>query len=265
MDKHWTEKLFIENAHLFGPSLEGRLKEAIEDVKGLLNIFSEHSVPEGGSILDLACGVGRHSLLLAKNSYKTVGVDISSTFIARARELADERNVSENADFRVGDMRHVRDLLKNFEGNFDVVVNLLTSHGYWDKATDRKIFRQALELTKPNGILVIHTVNRDFLVRNFQARDWTPIQEGRFMLIERRLDLENSRMYNTYRYYEQRGEDLIHLSTVELDHLVYSFHELKRQVEDSGWEIMSYYGGYDMQPLTMDSFVMILVAKKSAK
>ena len=84
------------------------------------------------------------------------------------------------------------------------------------------------------------------------------------MLLERRLDLEDSRMYNTWMYYEQRGEDLVHLSTVELDHLVYSFHELKGQVEDSGWEAVSRYGGYEMQPLTLDSFVTILVARKPA-
>jgi SAM-dependent methyltransferase len=263
MDKHWTDRLFLDKAALFMGSLEGRLEGAVEEVEGLLKIFSEHNVPEGGSVLDLACGIGRHSVLLAEKGYKTVGVDISPTYISRAKELADERSVSQRVEFVVGDMRKVRDLLKDRGEGFDVAVNLLTSHGYWDEETDREIFRQTLDLAKPNGIFIIHTVNRDYLVRNFQARDWTPIQEGRFMTMERRLDLENSRMFVTWKYYEQQGEDLIHAGTAELDHRVYSIHELRKQVEDSGWEPVSCYGDFDMQPLTMDSEI-ILVAKKPA-
>ena len=263
MSKHWTERLFIDEAALFIGSLEGRLEEAVEDVEGLLKIFSEHDVPEGGSVLDLACGIGRHSVLLAEKGYKTVGVDISPTLIARAKELANESNVSERVEFVVGDMRKVWELLRDRGEGFDVAINLLTSHGYWDEETDREIFRQTLDLAKPNGIFIIHTVNRDYLVRNFQARDWSPIQEGRFMTMERRLDLESSRMYVTWKYYEQQGEDLIHEGTAELDHRVYSIHELRKQVGDSGWKPVSCYGDFDMQPLTMDSGI-ILVAKKSA-
>lgn len=262
MDTHWTERLFIGNAHLFAPSLEGRLEDAVEEVRGLISIFSEHGVPEDATVLDMACGVGRHSLTLAENGYRAVGVDISPAFIERANKLAEERGVADSVDFRVGDIRDLGGLKEDYGEGFGAVVNLLTSHGYWDRATDRQIFRGALELARPGGALVIHTVNRDYLVRNFQARDWSSTQEGRFMLIERRLDLEGSRMYNTWRYYEQRGEDLVHLSTVELDHLVYSLHELKGQVEDSGWEVESWYGGYGMQPLTTDSFATVLVARK---
>ena len=262
MGIHWTERLFIENAYLTGPSLEGRLEDAVDEVRGLKCIFSEHGVPEGTTVLDMACGVGRHSLALAKEGYRAVGVDISPTFIERAGELAEERGVADNVDFRVGDIRDLGGLKEDYGEGFDAVVNLLTSHGYWDRATDRQIFRGALEVAKPGGVLVIHTVNRDYLVRNFREKDWSPIQEGRFMLIERRLDLEESRMYNTWRYYEQRGEDLVHLSTVEVDHLVYSLHELKEQVEAGGWEAVSWYGGYGMQPLTTDSFVTVLVARK---
>jgi len=144
MSKHWTERLFIDEAALFIGSLEGRLEEAVEDVEGLLKIFSEHDVPEGGSVLDLACGIGRHSVLLAEKGYKTVGVDISPTLIARAKELANESNVSERVEFVVGDMRKVWELLRDRGEGFDVAINLLTSHGYWDEETDREIFRQTL-------------------------------------------------------------------------------------------------------------------------
>lgn len=262
MDKHWTEKLFIDNASLFGARLEDMLKKTDAEIEGLQNIFSEHEVPEGGTILDLACGIGRHSVPLAEKGYKVIGVDLSPTFITRAKELAAEKGVSKHVDFIVGDMRRVGELLMEHEDAFDVVINLFTSMGYWDEETDRQIFKQALDLTKPDGIFIIHTVNRDFLVRNFQARDISYGMDGRVIIYERRLDLESSRLYNTWKYYDQRGEDLEHLSSIELDHRVYSIHELKKQVEDSGWFYQSSYGGYNMQALTTDTFGMILVAKK---
>jgi SAM-dependent methyltransferase len=264
MDEHWTEKLFIEEASLFGARLEEKLESTDEEIEGLLKIFSEHKVPKGGAILDLACGIGRHSTPLAEKGYKVTGVDISPTFIERARVLAHEKNVSKRVEFVVGDMRQVGELLKDREESFDVVVNLLTSHGYWDEETDREIFRQAYRLTKRDGIFIIHTANRDFLVRHFQARAFTFGKDGRVVIAERRLDLESSRMFNVWRYYEQRGDDLEHLSTFKIDHRVYSLHELKKQIEDSGWSFHSSYGGYDMKPLTTDTLGMILISKKSA-
>lgn len=84
------------------------------------------------------------------------------------------------------------------------------------------------------------------------------------MIAERHLDLENSRMFNVWRYYEQRGDDLKRLSTFELDHRVYSLHELVRQVEDAGWSYHSSFGGYDMEPVSTDTFEMVLVASKES-
>jgi len=240
------------------------LERTDKEIEGLLKIFSEHKVPREGVILDLACGIGRHSTLLAEKGYKVTGVDISPTYIARARELASMKNVSKRVEFIVGDMRHVGELLKDREESFDVVVNLFSSMGYWDAETDRQIFKQVCMLTRRGSIFIIHSANRDFLVRHFQAKDVIYEKEGLMMIAERRLDLESSRIFNVWRYYNQRGENLEHLSTFEIDHLVYSLHELKKQLEDSGWNFNSSYGGYELQPLTSDKLGTIIIGKKSA-
>jgi SAM-dependent methyltransferase len=160
-------------------------------------------------------------------------------------------------------MRQVEEVLNNYEGAFDAVINLFSSMGYWDEETDRKIFNQVLKLTKLNGIFVIHTANRDYLVRHFQARDINFDKRGMVFLADRRLDLESSRMFNVWKYFDQQGDDLKHLSTIEIDHRVYSLHELKKQVEDSGWSYQKCYGGYDMRPFTTDTFGMVLVSKNT--
>ncbi|MCW3991423.1 MAG: hypothetical protein NWE79_01845, partial [Candidatus Bathyarchaeota archaeon] len=173
-----------------------------------------------------------------------------------------ERSVSEQVEFKVGDMRNVVELLVGFESRFAAVLSMFTSLGYYDEETDGRILAQLLELTVPGGILVIEIVNRDALIRRFQEKDFFQLPDDKLQLAERRLDLETSRMHNVWKWYREEGRELKHLETVELDHRVYSLHELKGLVEDSGWDYVGGYGGFQQEPLTMDSFRMVLIGRK---
>jgi 2-polyprenyl-3-methyl-5-hydroxy-6-metoxy-1,4-benzoquinol methylase len=84
MVKHWTEQIFLENPLLFLPILEKRLRVAEKEVQTLLEIFKDLNLPKNGLILDLACGIGRHSILLAESGYNVVGIDISPEYISIA-------------------------------------------------------------------------------------------------------------------------------------------------------------------------------------
>jgi len=54
----------------------------------LEKIFEKYSKKRINSILDLGCGTGSHSLILAKRDYEVSGVDLSSQMINRARNKA---------------------------------------------------------------------------------------------------------------------------------------------------------------------------------
>jgi len=255
--------LFVEKPSLFIGSLENVMEQATVEVAGLVNVFSEFQVSKNSLILDLCCGIGRHSVALAERGFKVVGVDLAPEFITRAKEIAVERNVKQNVEFRVGDMRKVSKVLKDYGERFNAVINLFTSIGYYDEETDRNILRQLLGLTASRGILVIDIANRDWLVRHFQARDVHQIGDVLFKVVERKLNLESSRMENVWKFYRKHKQDLKYLDTVELNHRVYSLHELKKLVEESGWIYQSCYGGFNSEPFTMDSKRMILIAKKN--
>jgi len=262
MSKHWTERMFVEKPSLFGTILEKAIDRASSEVAGLEKIFSRFGVSKNGLILDLCCGIGRHSVILAEKGYKVVGADVSPKFIARARDMAVERHVSGNVDFRVGDMRQISNLLKDYERKFDAVLNLYTSIGYYDEETDRDVLSQLSELTAPNGILVIEIANRDWIIRHFLARDTSCPSDDLVLVQERKLNLERSRMENVWTYYRRQGNDLKYLDAFELDHRVYSLHELKKLVEKSGWKYETCYGSFVLESLTINSNRMIFVAKK---
>lgn len=174
MAKHWTEKLFIDAAHLSGTLLEERLERAKVEVLGLMTIFLEFHVPPGAFVLDLACGIGRHSIALAaraaRTGHKVVGVDISPAYINRAKEMADERGVSQNCVFKVGDMRQISEVLKSYKEKFNVILNLFTSIGYYTEEIDKRILVQLLELMAQKGVLIIDVFNRDWFIRHLRAR-----------------------------------------------------------------------------------------------
>lgn len=261
MNKHWTERMFVERPSLFRVALERVVGRADIDVDGLEKIFSEFGIPEDGLVLDLCCGIGRHSVVLAERGFKAIGVDLSAEFIARARELACERKVGENTEFRVGDMRQIARVLKDRRKKFDAVVSLVTSIGYYDEDTDLNVFTQLRDLTVSNGILVIDVTNRDWIIRHFQGKDITSVDDDLVKVEERNLNLENSRMETLWKYYERKERNLKFLDAFEVNHRIYSLHELKKLVEQSGWAYQTCYGSLDLDALTMDSNRLVLVAK----
>jgi len=260
MPKHWTESLFERFAELYIATLEELIPRSIEDADGLENIFNENNVPGDGLVLDLACGIGRHSTALAQKGYRVIGLDISETFLDRARMLAEERGVE--VEFRRGDMRYVEEHLQDHAGRFDAVINMFTSLSYYDRETDLDIIRQLHALTKPGGTLVIDIANRDWIIKNYEAKDIQYHEDGRVQTIERRFDLEDSRIHNTWRFYVKQGEDLKHMETFHVDQILYSLHELKHLLRKAGWEYKVCYGEFDRSPFEMYSRRMILVSQK---
>ena len=51
------------------------------------NLTEYLNIPEGGKILDLACGKGRHSVYLNKIGYEVTGVDLSENSINHAKQF----------------------------------------------------------------------------------------------------------------------------------------------------------------------------------
>lgn len=64
--------------------------------------WAETHVPPGGSVLDLGCGTGLHSLALARNGYEVLGLDFAAGMIDRATKKAQRDGLS--ARFRIADL-----------------------------------------------------------------------------------------------------------------------------------------------------------------
>ncbi|MFQ5552745.1 MAG: SAM-dependent methyltransferase, partial [Thermoplasmata archaeon] len=165
-EEHWTLNLFHEHPDRFLPIHEAGLKYAPDQVTRLEQILQKAGV-RGRRLLDAPCGIGRHAVHFAKRGWRVVGLELVPAYVQRAVALAKELGVEDRVTFHEGDLREIASSLDR-EGPFHAIVNLLTSLGYWDDATDLAILRQFRDLASPGGVLVLDVINRDFVVRHFE-------------------------------------------------------------------------------------------------
>jgi len=264
MSKHWTDSMFIDHGDIFVRFLEAALPRTEAQTAGICRIFSDASVSEGSKVLDLSCGIGRHSVALAQRGFDVTGIDISPANIRRAEQRAKENAVESKTRFIVGDIRRLLEHLPAAKNRFDAFISMFTSIGYWDEETDRSILSQALELTTKGGLLILDVSNRDWLVRNFRPFDMTtlPGDPEYVMTEERKLVLETSRMNNIWTFYTREGKDLKHAATINLDHRVHSLHELIALVKSAAWEPIKSYGNFELDPVSLESHRLILACKR---
>ncbi len=104
-------------------------------------------LPRGASsALDLGCGPGRHTLWLAERVDKVVGIDISRSMIAMAKERQAEKGIK-NVDFMVADVAR----LPFTGGAFDFVVSV---HAL-QRADLNRVFSRLPLFVAPGGRVVI--------------------------------------------------------------------------------------------------------------
>jgi len=97
-----------------------------EEAQAFMDALTNYlNLPEQGSILDLACGKGRHSIYLNSLGYNVTGVDLSENSIAYAKQFENDTLHFE-----------VHDMCKPMDNAFDAVFNLFTRFGYFEKEVD---------------------------------------------------------------------------------------------------------------------------------
>ena len=259
---HWTHRLFVDNAHLYLPFLEAARPRADAEVGVIVDRFSELNVPSDARVLDAGCGTGRHSVPLASRGYEVTGFDLSPLYLEEARREAEAAGVT--LRLIQGDSRELGRLLKD-EAPFQAVVNMFTSHGYYREDADLRFFRDLHGLAAPGAALVIETLNRDYILRNFQPVG--VVEAGGIeQHDQRRLNLETSCLENVWTFYEKSRDGLRLRLRLEFELRMYSLHELRELLERAGWEPVSSFtregDGSGTSPVKPDSFRMWIVARR---
>ena len=118
------------------------------------NIIQFLNIKQNAVCWDLCCGKGRHSIYLNKKGFRVIGTDLSEQSICEANQSAND-----SLEFYQHDMRRL------FRINyFEVVFNLFTSFGYFEKREDDlHVFNSVQKALKPNGLFVFDYLNSEYV------------------------------------------------------------------------------------------------------
>jgi len=109
------------------------------------------------SMLDVACGKGRHSIHLAEKGFDVTGIDLSEDSITEALQ-----HEAENLHFFLHDMR-----LPFMINYFDYAFNFFTSFGYFKTRREHdNAIRTIAQSIKPGGCFVMDYLNVHYAESN---------------------------------------------------------------------------------------------------
>ncbi|MBN1147654.1 MAG: methyltransferase domain-containing protein [Anaerolineales bacterium] len=200
-------------------------------------------------ILDLACGYGRHANRLAALGHRLTGVDLTPGFLEIARKDALARGLQ--VRYQQGDMRQL-----DFQEAFDVVLLLFTAFGYFSDEQNFQVLQKAASALKPGGLLVLDVRNRDEISKRFLP--YIVMEKNGDLMIDRnQFDSLTGRMYN---------RRIVIRNGVRKDKpffiRMYNPSEITGLLEQAGLQVCKLLGGYDGQPVSVESRRMVIIAKK---
>lgn len=211
-------------------------------------IIKTTSLPAGGTILDVACGRGRHARAFARQGYEVTGIDLSPRAIETARRITRQEHL--HIDFQEGDMR-----VAPCSDCFDMVVNLFTSFGYFERDEDNlKSVRAMARAMKEDAWLVQDFMNVDQVVADLVPVDER--REGALRVVQRRW-VEGPRLVKEITLRQSGSPDQVFTESVRLLRLK-DFEEIYRA---AGLAIVHVQGDMEGGDFTSDSPRLIMYAR----
>lgn len=221
----WWEDLFNDDF------IRTMAKITDADIAREANFIEESLGCEAGAtILDLACGTGRHAVELASRGYQVVGFDLSLAMLARASDEAQDRK--QKINFVQGDMREM-----TFEETFDGVFSWNTSFGFFDEEKNAAVIAKVHRALKKGGQFLLDVVNRDNLIRSAPSLAWFE-GDGCICMDEMQIDFITSRMRVKRTLMMDDGRT----KEIEYSIRVYSLHELGKMLHDNGFRVAEVSG-----------------------
>ena len=209
------------------------------------NIATYLNLDKDDSILDLACGKGRHSIFLNTLGYKVTGLDLSKNSIEHAKT-----HESSSLHFDVHDMRN------SYPNQFEVVLNLFTSFGYFEEEADNfKVIQTIKSSLKQNGIGVIDFMNSPVVIENLIAQNTYEAEGVKFKLKRSYTDGFITKDI------EVKDADKTHHFEEKVR--AFAFQDFETMLSIAGLHLLDCFGSYKLAPFnskTSERLILIFMA-----
>jgi SAM-dependent methyltransferase len=217
--------------------------ESLEDSEQQVGqIVRATGLEPGMRVLDVPCGTGRIAKRLAARGFDAVGADITDAFLdeARAAGLTVEH----------ADMRELP-----FDEEFDAVVCMWGSFGYFDREGDLRQARSACRALKPGGRYLIDTQCLETLLPVFGEEGW--FEANGAYVLQRRTYVPGTGRVETDWTFLRDGPAVVQRSSIR----VYGLRELTDLLSEAGFSGFTALDD-ELEPLRLGAHRLWLVAVK---
>jgi SAM-dependent methyltransferase len=207
------------------------------------NLVSYLKLKQDDSILDLACGKGRHAIFLNSLGFEVMGLDLSENSIKEA-----SISTNESLHFRVHDMR------QPFINKYNAIFNLFTSFGYFETdEEDISVLKNIKNGLKPDGVAIIDYLNisksiKQLIPHEIQKRgaiDFEIKRQVKDGFINKEINFKDAD--NSFTFTE-------HVKCLDLI-------TFKKYLKASGLKLIAVFGDYNLQDFdvkTSDRLILIV-------
>ena len=208
------------------------------------NLIKKLKIKKKSKILDLACGIGRHSFYLNKKGMNVIGIDNSENNIKKAKKF-------ENKFLKF----KKKEMTEDYGQEFDFIFNLFTSFGYINEKHNFKTLRSIDNSLVNHGILVIDYLNVFKLKKELVEKETKKIGNIIFNIkrsfkdnfIVKKIKIKDN---NEIFYFEER---VMELTIIDFQDYLKKFN----------FEILDVYGNYNLEKYHKSSERLIMIIKKS--
>ena len=208
------------------------------------NLIKKLKIKKNSKILDLACGVGRHSFYLNKKGMNVIGIDNSEKNIKKAKKF-------ENKFLKF----KKKEMTEDYGQEFDFIFNLFTSFGYINEKHNLNTFKSINNSLINHGILVIDYLNVFKLKEELVEKETKKIGNIIFNIkrsfkdnfIVKKIKIKDN---NEIFYFEERVMEL-------------TKNDFKDYLKKFNFEILDVFGNYNLEKYHKNSERLIMIIKKS--
>lgn len=162
-DKAWYKDWFNSNYY----HLLYQHRDEEEALRFIQTLIQNLHPPMGATMVDVACGKGRHSKVLADMGFDVTGIDLSVASIEEAK-----KQESDNLHFFQHDMR-----LPFWMNYFQYAFNFFTSFGYFRTRREHdNAIRTIAQSLKKEGVFVIDYLNVHYTEERLEKTFTTTIE-----------------------------------------------------------------------------------------
>lgn len=254
----------MDSYDLFARLYDLEHKDFTEDIE----LYRNYAVRCGGPVLELGCGTGRVSLVLAQAGLDVVGVDNSPAMLALARARAAETGLAGQVELQLADVRALE-----LERQFALAIYPLNGFLHLLAVADQlAALRNVSRALLPGGLLILdvpnpHAVfspNTDgLLAQRSHFRSPEGYRISSFAVAH--TDPVEQIQHLTLLYDQVKEGGALHRTVVETDlRFVYRY-EMEHLLQQAGLEVDGAYGSYDLDPYQADSAIMLFVGHKPSQ